>query len=83
MLCLMSAVELVRLNIWFVHLKALGIELICSYNTSRENQQNVFTKKSWIHCKTIFLKRSVIIVIILRRQTFKKINLPIRGTFLV
>ena len=27
----------------------IGIELICSSKTSRENQQNVFTKKAWIH----------------------------------
>ena len=27
----------------------IGIGLISSSNTSRENQQNVFTKKAWIH----------------------------------
>ena len=27
----------------------IGIGLICSSNTSREKQQNAFTKKAWIH----------------------------------
>ena len=52
MFCLMSAVSLVGVKIWLVHLKAwnedakIGIRLISSSNTSRENHQNIFYKKS-------------------------------------
>ena len=52
----MSAVELVGEKIWFAHLKSLEmrmrklvLDLSVAQNTSRENQQNVFTTKAWIY----------------------------------
>ena len=45
MFYLMLTVDLVGVKILFAHLKLLT----CASNTSRENQQMFFIKKSWIH----------------------------------
>ena len=56
MFLLMSAVDLVGVKILFAHLKALQMrmrKLVLDFSVAqilpREIQQNIFTKKAWIH----------------------------------